>query len=75
VLRLVEFAEGIDEADDSGMDQVFQRHVAGQVFVNPACEVAHLRKLFHQDALPLGLGLQTAVGMHGVLAHKNEPSC
>ena len=51
VLGAVKLVERVDQSDHSGVHQVFERHVAGQPFVDAARQVADLGQLFQQDAV------------------------
>jgi hypothetical protein len=53
MLGMVELVERIDQPDHPGMYQVFDRDIPGQALVNPAREIAHLRQLFQQEAVPI----------------------
>ena len=69
VLGLIELVERVDQSDDSRMHEIFERHMARQPFMDAAGQVADLRQLFEQDAVPLFLVLPGGVGLRGVLAH------
>src|ERR1700732_1701899 len=45
----VEFVPGVDQSNYTGMDHIFEQHMARQALVNTACNVTHLRQLLHQQ--------------------------
>src|SRR5271165_1199381 len=74
LLGTVKLVERVDQSEHAGMHQVLERHVAGQPFVDAACQVFDLGQLFEQDAVAffffvLILILPGGVGLRGVLAH------
>ena len=59
----------VDEAEDAGMDQVFEGYVAGQSLVNAASDVTDLWKLFQEDPLAFGVVLNGWAGFGGMFGH------
>src|SRR6266567_2243321 len=62
VFALVVLVQCIDQPDDTGMYQVFERNVAGQAFVNAAGNGADLGQLLGEEPLALFFVLPHAVG-------------
>ncbi len=69
MLGQVELIESVDQPDDSGMNQVFEGHVAGQALVNAPGDVADLGKLIHENALAFGVILDALIGFGGLFGH------
>jgi hypothetical protein len=53
LLAAVELLQGVDQPHHTAMDHILEKDMAGQTLVNAACNVTHLRQLFHQQAFAL----------------------
>ncbi len=62
VLAGIEFLHGVDQADNAGVNQIFERNMRGQPVMDAPGDIAHLRKVFEQQALALLADLLVAVG-------------
>ena len=69
MLGPVKLVQGIDQPHHAGVDQIFERHMARQPFVNAARDVTHLRQLLHQYPLALVFVLPTGVGQLARFGH------
>ncbi len=72
VLGQIELTERVDEADDTRMNQIFQRDVTRKVLVDAAREVAHLGKLLHQHAFALSVRGDTGIARDVMFDHEGS---
>src|SRR5258705_9093756 len=75
VLARIKFLHCIDQADHSGMDQIFERHLRRQSVMNSPGDVPDLRQMLEKQTLALlrvsdGLGHQS---LRSVVIHRITP--
>ena len=56
VLAGIVFAHGVHQAEDSGVDEVFEQHLRRQAIVDAPGDVLHLRKVLEKELFALRAG-------------------
>jgi hypothetical protein len=68
----IEFVESVNEAEDTGVNQILEGNVTRQSLMNSSRDIANLWKLFHEDAFPFCIAPNGFTGCGSALGHKTR---